>query len=76
MNNSAGGTFNFGESTGPVITVVELSGPKGDTGSTGATGAAGADGIQLTALSATSPIVYNSTTGAFSLGTIDGGRIV
>lgn len=35
LNNSAGGTFNFGESNGPVITAVELSGPKGDTGATG-----------------------------------------
>lgn len=34
LNNAAGGTFNFGESDGPVITVVELSGPKGDTGAT------------------------------------------
>jgi hypothetical protein len=42
LNNSAGGTFNFGESDGPVITAIELSGPKGDTGATGATGAAGA----------------------------------
>ena len=33
-------------------------------------------GISLTSLSATSPIVYNNTTGVFSLGTIDGGRIV
>jgi hypothetical protein len=33
-------------------------------------------GISLTSLSASSPIVYNNTTGAFSLGTIDGGRIV
>lgn len=30
-------------------------------------------GIQLTSLSAISPIVYNNTTGVFSLGTIDGG---
>ena len=41
LNNSAGGTFNFGESDGPVITAIELSGPKGDTGATGATGEAG-----------------------------------
>ena len=33
-------------------------------------------GISLTSLSASSPIVYNNTTGVFSLGTIDGGRIV
>lgn len=33
--SSAGGTFNFGETDGPVITAVELSGPKGDTGATG-----------------------------------------
>jgi hypothetical protein len=37
LNNSAGGTFNFGESDGPVITAIELSGPKGDTGATGPT---------------------------------------
>lgn len=37
LNNSAGGTFNFGESNGPVITVIELAGPKGDTGPAGAT---------------------------------------
>jgi hypothetical protein len=36
----------------------------------------GGGGISLTSLSATSPIVYNNTTGVFSLGTIDGGRIV
>ena len=40
LNNSAGGTFNFGESAGPVITAVELSGPKGDTGATGVSGSA------------------------------------
>jgi hypothetical protein len=37
LNNSAGGTFNFGESNGPVITAIELSGPKGDTGAAGPT---------------------------------------
>lgn len=36
LNNAAGGTFNFGESNGPVITAIELSGPKGDTGAAGA----------------------------------------
>lgn len=35
INAAAGGTFNFGESNGPVITAVELSGPKGDTGAAG-----------------------------------------
>lgn len=33
----------------------------------------GGGGISLTSLSAVSPIVYNNTTGVFSLGTIDGG---
>jgi len=37
LNNAAGGTFNFGESNGPVITAIELSGPKGDTGAAGPT---------------------------------------
>ena len=73
VSTVASGTMNFGETDGPVLTMIELSGPKGSTGSQGP---AGADGIQLTALSASSPIVYNNTTGAFSLGTIDGGRIV
>ena len=41
LNNSAGGTFNFGESNGPVITVIELA---GKTGATGAAGAAGTNG--------------------------------
>jgi hypothetical protein len=36
----------------------------------------GTGGISLTSLSAVGPIVYNNTTGVFSLGTIDGGRIV
>jgi hypothetical protein len=39
LNSSSGGTFNFGESNGPVITAVELRGVKGDTGATGAAGA-------------------------------------
>jgi hypothetical protein len=44
--NSAtgGGTFNWGESEGPVLTAVELSGTMGPTGSAGATGATGATG--------------------------------
>ncbi len=44
LNGSAGGTFNFGESNGPVITAVELSGAMGPTGSSGATGPAGPTG--------------------------------
>lgn len=44
LNNSAGGTFNFGESNGPVINIIELSGSVGPTGSTGATGPAGPTG--------------------------------
>lgn len=32
---TAGGTFNWGETEGPVLTAIELSGPKGDTGATG-----------------------------------------
>jgi hypothetical protein len=41
-------------------------------GSNLATGGSGG-GISLTSLSAVSPILYNNTTGVFSLGTIDGG---
>jgi hypothetical protein len=33
--NSAGGTFNFGETDGPVLTMVELAGRIGDTGPAG-----------------------------------------
>ena len=35
---AAGGTFNFGETDGPVITAIELTGSVGATGPTGATG--------------------------------------
>lgn len=35
LNNSAGGTFNFGESNGPVITAVELAGKTGAAGPAG-----------------------------------------
>lgn len=35
LNNSAGGTFNFGESNGPVITAIELAGRIGATGPAG-----------------------------------------
>jgi hypothetical protein len=44
INNSAGGTFNFGENTGPVITVIELSGATGPSGSTGPAGPDGPTG--------------------------------
>ena len=58
---SAGGTFNFGETDGPVITVIELAGTRGEngtnglrgddstvpgpTGPTGPTGATGSSGV-------------------------------
>jgi hypothetical protein len=70
VSTVAAGTMNFGETDGPVLTMIELAGRIGPTGSQGP---AGADGIQLTALSAVSPIVYNNTTGQFSLDNIDGG---
>lgn len=44
LNSAAGGTFNFGENTGPTITIVELTGAMGPTGLTGATGATGVTG--------------------------------
>jgi hypothetical protein len=44
LNDAAGGTFNFGESNGPVITAIELSGATGTSGSTGPTGPNGPTG--------------------------------
>ena len=41
---TAGGTFNWGESEGPVLTAIELSGAMGPTGATGPAGADGSDG--------------------------------
>jgi hypothetical protein len=35
---TAGGTFNWGESDGPVITVIELAGTRGENGATGPRG--------------------------------------
>ena len=54
LNNSAGGTFNFGESDGPVISALELSGPKGDIGSNGyGVPTGGATGQVLSKINAT-----------------------
>lgn len=64
LNNSAGGTFNFGESDGPVITAIELSGPKGDTGTAGATGADGNSPNAFTTISTpsgTSPVADSTS---------------
>jgi len=48
LNNAAGGSFNFGESNGPVITVIELTGATGPSGIQGTTGLQGliGSGIQ------------------------------
>jgi hypothetical protein len=66
LNNSAGGTFNFGESDGPVITAIELSGPKGDTGATGASGATDLTGLTDVTISGTPAdnevLAYDTTT--------------
>jgi len=40
-NANAGGTFNWGESEGPVLTAVELAGPAGPAGPVGPAGPAG-----------------------------------
>lgn len=40
----ASGTFNWGETEGPVLTAIELTGQMGATGSTGSTGPTGATG--------------------------------
>ena len=57
LNNSAGGTFNFGESDGPVITAIELSGPKGDTGAAGTANSF----ATISTPSGTSPVADSST---------------
>ena len=57
LNGSAGGTFNFGESNGPVINIIELS------GSVGPAGPQGPSGIS----SATAPLAYNSGTQVLSV---------
>lgn len=66
MNTSAGGTFNFGESNGPVITVVELSGPKGDTGATGAAGSS-SNSFSTISVSGQSDVVADSSTDTLTL---------
>ena len=53
----ATGTMNFGETDGPVLTVIQLSGAMGPTGATGATGPTGATG-------ATGPTGPQGATGA------------
>lgn len=63
LNNSAGGTFNFGESDGPVITAIELSGPKGDTGASGST----PDAFKTIAVSGQSNVVADSSTDTLTL---------
>jgi hypothetical protein len=50
---------------------IDITSGLGGVGSNLATGGSG--GISLTSLSAVAPIVYNNTTGVFSLGKIDGG---
>jgi hypothetical protein len=56
LNNSAGGTFNFGESAGPVITAVELTGAKGADGADGA----GLDPLSLSGISASTTLSVGS----------------
>ena len=75
VSTVATGTMNFGETDGPVLTLIELSGPKGDTGSS-ATDFTGS-GTLITGISSTAgntlPIsTLASTTGntpAISLAT-------
>lgn len=50
---------------------IDITSGLGGVGSNLAAGGGG--GISLTSLSAVAPIVYNNTTGVFSLGKIDGG---
>lgn len=61
LNSASGGTFNFGESNGPVITVVELSGPKGDTGATGAAGTSPNAFTTIATTSGTSPVADSTS---------------
>lgn len=56
-------------------TYIDLGSTDTSVGTNLLTGGSGG-GISLTSLSAIGPIVYNNTTGVFSLDTIDGGRIV
>ena len=51
------GTMNFGETDGPVLTMIELSGPKGDTGAGGATNTF----ATISTPSGTSPVADSST---------------
>lgn len=44
VSAAAAGSFNFGETDGPVLTMIELAGRTGATGATGATGSTGATG--------------------------------
>jgi hypothetical protein len=70
LNNAAGGTFNFGESDGPVITAIELSGPKGDTGSAGANGTSPNAFTTISTPSGTNPVADStSDTLTFTAGT-------
>lgn len=68
LNGSAGGTFNFGESNGPVITAIELTGAIGPTGLTGATGPTGVTGpTGIGATGATGPTGVVGATGPTGL---------
>ena len=44
VSAAAAGSFNFGETDGPVLTMIELAGRTGATGATGATGSTGSTG--------------------------------
>jgi hypothetical protein len=49
----AGGSYNFGETDGPVLTVIELTGATGAAGANGATGATGPTKFYSAALTGT-----------------------
>jgi hypothetical protein len=56
-NAPSGGTFNFGETDGPVLTAIELAGPKGDTGAAGTANSF----ATISTPSGTSPVADSST---------------
>lgn len=74
VSATAGGTFNFGETDGPVITAIELSGPKGDTGSAGASSNSFStistpSGTNPVATSATDTLTFTASNGITITGT-------
>jgi hypothetical protein len=85
-NANAGGTFNWGESQGPVLTVIELAGTRGEngtnglrgddstipgpTGPTGPTGATGTAGLGYSGITFTLAS-YSSSTASGTVNKVD-----